>query len=259
GDDLPGGDALARARHRPTRGRRSREGARLMLFGIPWDTSSNVAFAVSILPILLRGLWVTLQATVLGFAIALVLGLLLALWRMAPYKIISWPVGFFTEFVKTTPLLVQLYFLCFVLPDFGIVFPAFLTGAIALGLQYSGYTAELYRAGIEAVPRGQWNAAIALNMPTVLTYRDVVIPQAIPRIVPALGNYLVSMLKDTAILSAVTVMEMLNVANIIGDRTFRYFVPLTMVGAIFLIVTLISSTLVRFIESRLPKDGIPLR
>jgi len=230
-----------------------------MLFGIPWDTSSNVAFAVSILPILLRGLWVTLQATVLGFAIALVLGLLLAILRMAPYKIISWPVGFFTEFVKNTPLLVQLYFLYFVLPDFGIVFPAFLTGAIALGLQYSGYTAEVYRAGIEAIPRGQWSAATALNMPLFLTYRDVVIPQAIPRIVPAMGNYLVSMLKDTAILSAVTVMELLNVANIIGDRTFRYFVPLTMVGAIFLIVTLISSTLVRFIESRLPKDGIPLR
>lgn len=230
-----------------------------MLFGIQWDTSSNLAFAISILPILLKGLWVTLQATVLGFAIALVLGLFLAILRMAPYRLISWPIGFFTEFVKNTPLLVQLYFLYFVLPDIGIVFPAFLTGAIALGLQYSGYTAEVYRAGIEAVPRGQWSAATALNMPGFLTYRDVVIPQAFPRIVPAMGNYLVSMLKDTAILSAVTVMELLNVANIIGDRTFRYFVPLTMVGAIFLIVTLISSALVRFVEARLPKDGIPLR
>jgi len=230
-----------------------------MLFGIEWDTSSDLSFAVSILPILLRGLWITLQATALGFVIALVLGLVLQLLRMVPLKIVSWPVGFFLEFMRNTPLLVQLYFLYFVLPDFGIVFPAFLTGAIALGLQYSGYTAEVYRAGIEAVPRGQWSAATALNMPTVLTYRHVVIPQAIPRIVPALGNYLVSMLKDTAILSAVTVMEMLNVANIIGDRTFRYFVPLTMVGGLFLVVTLISSFLVRIVESRLPKDGIPLR
>ncbi|HLU81886.1 MAG TPA: ectoine/hydroxyectoine ABC transporter permease subunit EhuD [Trueperaceae bacterium] len=230
-----------------------------MLFGIEWDTSSNLNFAISILPILLRGLWVTLQATVVGFAIALVLGLVLAVLRMVPLKIISWPVGFFTEFVKNTPLLVQLYFLYFVLPDFGIVFPAFLTGAIALGLQYSGYTSEVYRAGIQAIPRGQWEAGTALNMPVLLTYRHVVIPQAVPRIVPAMGNYLVSMLKDTAILSAVTVMEMLNVANIIGDRTFRYFVPLTMVGGLFLVVTLISSTLVRFIEARLPKDGIPLR
>ncbi len=230
-----------------------------MLFGIPWDTSTDLNFAISIFPILLRGLWVTLQATALGFAIALVLGLVLAILRMVPLKIISWPVSFFLEFTRNTPLLVQLYFLYFVLPDFGIVFPAFLTGAIALGLQYCGYTAEVYRAGIEAVPRGQWEASRALNMSMVLTFRDVIIPQAIPRVVPALGNYLVSMLKDTAILSAVTVMEMLNVAQIIGQRTFRYFVPLTMVGGMFLITTLISSALVRFVESRLPKEGIPLR
>lgn len=230
-----------------------------MLFGIEWDTSSNMAFAVSILPILLRGLWVTMQATVLGFVIALVLGLVLALLRMVPLKIVSWPVAFFLEFVRDTPLLVQLYFLFFVLPDFGIILPPFLTGAIALGIQYCGYTAEVYRAGIEAVPRGQWEAATALNMPAGLTYRHVIVPQAIPRIVPALGNYLVSMLKDTAILSAVTVLEMLNVAKLIGDRTFRYFVPLTMVGGLFLVVTLASSALVRYFDKRLPKSGIPLR
>lgn len=230
-----------------------------MLFGVEWDTSSNLAFAVSIFPILLRGLWVTVQATVLGMAIALVLGLVLALLRMVPLKIVSWPTAFFLEFVRDTPLLVQLYFLFFVLPDFGIILPAFLTGAIALGIQYSGYTAEVYRAGIEAVPRGQWEAATALNMPATLTYRHVIVPQAIPRIVPALGNYLVSMLKDTAILSAVTVLEMLNVAMLLGDRTFKYFVPLTMVGGLFLVVTLAASSLVRFLDNRLPKSGIPLR
>lgn len=230
-----------------------------MLFGIEWDTSTDLAFAISILPILMRGLWVTVQATALGFAIAIVLGLVLALLRMVPLKIVAWPVAFFLEFVRDTPLLVQLYFLFFVLPDFGIILPAFLTGAIALGIQYCGYTAEVYRAGIEAVPRGQLEAARALNMPMWLTYRDVIVPQAVPRIVPALGNYLVSMLKDTAILSAVTVLEMLNVARIIGDRTFRYFVPLTMVGGLFLVLTLLSSSLVRFLEKRLPKSGIPLR
>lgn len=230
-----------------------------MLFGVEWDTSSNLAFAVSIFPILLRGLWVTVQATILGMAIALVLGLVLALLRMVPLKIVSWPTAFFLEFVRDTPLLVQLYFLFFVLPDFGIILPAFLTGAIALGIQYCGYTAEVYRAGIEAVPRGQWEAATALNMPATLTYRHVIVPQAIPRIVPALGNYLVSMLKDTAILSAVTVLEMLNVAMLLGDRTFKYFVPLTMVGGLFLVVTLAASSLVRFLDNRLPKSGIPLR
>lgn len=230
-----------------------------MMFGIEWDTSTNLAFAISILPILLRGLIITIEATALGFVIALLLGLVFALLRSVPFRIIAWPTAFFIEFVRDTPLLVQLYFLYFVLPNYGIVLPAFLTGAIALGVQYSAYTSEVYRAGLEAIPRGQWEAAISVNMPVWLTYRDVVVPQALPRIVPALGNYLVSMIKDTAILSAVTVLEMLNLARIIGDRTFRYLVPLSMVGGLFLILTLFSSWLVRVVERRSPKDGVRLR
>lgn len=230
-----------------------------MMYGIEWDLTSTWSFAVSIIPILLRGLVITIEATLLGFVIALVLGLVLALLRMVPLRIVSWPVMVFIEFVRDTPLLIQLYFLYFVLPDFGILLPAFLTGAVALGVQYSGYTAEVYRAGLEAVPRGQWEASTALNLPGWLTYRDVVVPQAIPRVTPALGNYLVSMIKDTPILSAVTVLEMLNLATIIGDRTFRYLVPISMVGILFLIVTLLASWLIRFVEARMPKDGIPLR
>lgn len=230
-----------------------------MMFGFEWDLSSSWAFAVSILPILLRGLWVTLLATALGFAIALVLGLVLALLRTVPLKLISWPIGLLIEFIRATPLLVQLYFLYFVLPNYGVVLPAFLTGAIALGVQYSAYISEVYRAGLEAIPKGQWEAARALNMPTLLTYRDVVVPQAVPRIVPALGNYLISMLEDTPILSAVTVLEMLNIATIIGDRTFRYFVPITLVGALFLVLTLLAAALVRLLEARLPKDGVALK
>jgi len=230
-----------------------------MMFGIHWDLSSNGAFALSIIPILLRGMVITIEATALGFLVALVLGLIFALLRTVPLRIISWPMAFIIEFVRDTPLLVQLYFLYFVLPNYGLVLPAFLTGALALGVQYSAYTSEVYRAGLEAIPRGQWEASLALNMPAWLTYRDVVVPQAVPRVIPALGNYLVSMLKDTPILSAVTVLEMLNLATIIGDRTFRYLVPLSMVGGLFLILTLFSSWLVRVIERRLPHDGIPLR
>jgi polar amino acid transport system permease protein len=214
---------------------------------------------VSILPILLRGMIITIEATALGFLVALVLGLVFALLRAVPMRLVSWPTAFVIEFVRDTPLLVQLYFLYFVLPNFGIVLPAFLTGALALGVQYSAYTSEVYRAGLEAVPRGQWEASLALNMPAWLVYRDVVVPQAVPRVIPALGNYLVSMLKDTPILSAVTVLEMLNLATIIGDRTFRYLVPLSMVGGLFLVLTLFSSWLVRVLERRMPNDGIPLR
>lgn len=230
-----------------------------MLFGIHWDTSSDWAFAASILPILLLGLLVTIEATIVGFFIALILGLILAVLKAAPMRIISWPAHVVTEFLRDTPLLVQLFFLYYVLPEYGIVLPAFLTGALALGVQYSAYMSEVYRAGLEAVPRGQREACRALNLRPTRTFTHVILPQAVPRIVPALGNYLVSITKDVPVLSVVTVLEMLNVAKIIGDRTFNYIIPLSMVGAIYLIVTLIASAGVRFLDTRLPKRGFPLR
>jgi polar amino acid transport system permease protein len=230
-----------------------------MMYGYAWDTSTPLTFALSILPILGHGLLVTLQAAAVGYAIALILGLVLALLRRSRIKAISWTVACFAEFVRDTPLLVQLFFLYYVLPDFGIILPAFMTGALALGLQYSAYTSEVYRGGINAVSRGQWEAATALNMTRLQTYRDVVIPQMIPRIVPALGNYLVSMLKETPVLSVVTVLDMLGLANMIGERTFEYLVPLSMVGLIFLPMTLSCSALIYAVERALPKSGIPLR
>ena len=230
-----------------------------MLFGIEWDTSSNLAFAISILPILMRGLIVTIQATVLGFAIALVLGLVWAALKAAPLKIISWPATMLTEFFRDTPLLIQLFFLYYVLPEYGLTLPAFMTGALALGIQYSAYTAEVYRAGIEAVAKGQHEASRALNLKGSRTFTHIVLPQAIPRIIPAMGNYLVSIMKDVPVLSVVTVLEMLSVAQIIGDRTFNYLIPLSMVGGIYLIMTLVAAAGVRWLDQALPKRGIPLK
>lgn len=230
-----------------------------MLFGYHWDLSSPEAFALSIIPILLVGMKITVMATVFGFLIALGLGLVFALLRAAPLRIVSWPTMFVVEFVRDTPLLIQLYFLYYVLPDVGVTLPALETGIFTLGLQYSAYTSEVYRAGLEAVPLGQRQAARALNLSPMRTFRDVIIPQAIPRIVPALANYLVSIIKDTPILSAITVLEMLGVAKIIGDRTYRYMIPLTIVGILFLILTVIAATAVQYLERRLPRAGIALK
>ncbi|MFA5522577.1 MAG: ectoine/hydroxyectoine ABC transporter permease subunit EhuD [Castellaniella sp.] len=230
-----------------------------MLFGIPWDTSNDWAFAVSILPILFKGLIVTVQATALGFVVAAILGLVLAAMKSAASRIIAWPARLITEFIRDTPLLVQLFFLYYVLPDYGLVLPAFLTGALALGLQYSAYTSEVYRAGIESVTRGQIEAAHALDLSALRTFVIIIVPQAIPRIIPALGNYLVSIMKDVPVLSVVSVLEMLNVARIIGDRTFNYLIPLSLVGLLYLIMTLLAAWAIRSLDTRLPKDGIPLK
>ncbi|XAZ20213.1 ectoine/hydroxyectoine ABC transporter permease subunit EhuD (plasmid) [Sinorhizobium sp. B11] len=230
-----------------------------MMYGYEWDTTTWVTYTTSILPIILIGLTVTLKAAAAGFGIALVLGLVFALLRRSRIIAISWTTALIVEFLRDTPLLVQLFFLYYVLPDFGIVLPAFLTGALALGLQYAAYTSEVYRGGIEAIPRGQWEAATALNLSRMQTYRDVVIPQTVPRIVPAMGNYLVAMIKETPVLSVVTVLEMMGLANMIGERTFEYLVPLTLVGVIFLLLTLICSAGLHRLQRALPKAGIPLR
>lgn len=230
-----------------------------MLFGIEWDTTNGWLFAVSILPILLQGLVVTIQATVVGFAVAAVLGLVLAALKSARSRLIAWPARALTEFLRDTPLLVQLFFLYYVLPEYGILLPAFLTGALALGVQYSAYMSEVYRAGLESVAKGQLEAARALDLSPARTFGLIILPQALPRIIPALGNYLVSIMKDVPVLSVVSVLEMLKVAQIIGDRSFHYVIPLSMVGVLYLLMTLIASSGVRYLDTHFPKQGLPLK
>lgn len=213
-----------------------------------WDWQ----YAWSVLPDLLRALRVTVAATLIGMALALVGGLLLAVMRMAPSRWISWPAATLIEFVRSTPLLIQIYFLYYVLPDMiGVAPSPFVTGVAALGLHYSTYTAEVYRAGIQSVPRGQWEAARALNLPRAAAFRRVILPQALPPVTPALGNYFVAMFKDTPLLSAITVLEILNVARDIGSQTFRYTEPLTLVGVIFLVLSLAAAWVVRRMERKL--------
>lgn len=230
-----------------------------MLFGFEWDTSSPLAFTWSILPILLVGLGTTIAAAVVGFLFALVIGLVLAVLKSMRSRLVAWPAILVAEFLRDTPLLVQLFFLYYVLAEQGIILPPFMTGAVALGLQYSAYIAEVYRAGIGAVPRGQREAALALDLSARRSFTHIILPQAIPRIIPALGNYLISITKDVPVLSVVTVLEMLNVARIIGDRTFNYLIPLSLVGLIYLTLTLLSSAAVRYLDVRLPKRGLSLR
>lgn len=212
-----------------------------------WDWS----FTVDILPELLRGLGLTVVLTVLGFLIALALGLVLALVRRSPVPLVGRLTGLVLEFVRGTPLLVQAYFAFYVLPTYGVTLSALTTGIVVLGVHYSSYTAEVYRAGIEHVARGQWEAATALSLPRRRTWQSVVLPQAIRAVVPALGNYLISMFKDSAVLSAITVLELLGRATVIGSSSFRYLEPLTMAGLLFLLVSYVAARSIRRVEKSL--------
>jgi polar amino acid transport system permease protein len=211
-----------------------------------WDWG----YAIDILPELLRGLLVTVQATLLGSAVAYALGLVFALVRRSRIPVLSQAVWLLVEFVRSTPLLVQLFFLYFVLPDLGIRFDAFTTGVIGLGLHYACYTAEVYRAGIEAVPKGQWEACTALSLPRSRVWTGVILPQAVPRVLPALGNYMISMFKETPLLLAISVLELVGAARETGSDTFRYIEPFTLAGIFFLLVSYPAGVLVRRLERR---------
>lgn len=215
------------------------------------ETFVDWPFVWEILPLLAQAAVVTIEATLLGFVLAASLGLLLAIGRMSHQRWIAWPVAGFVEFIRSTPLLIQIFFMFFVLPQFGIVMPAFLTGILGLGLHYSSYCAEVYRSGLENIPRGQWEAALALNLSLPRTYWDIVIPQAIPPVIPALGNYLVSLFKETPLLSAIAVLELMQTAKILGSEYFRYLEPITIVGLFFLLLSLLSAAAIRQVERRL--------
>jgi polar amino acid transport system permease protein len=218
---------------------------------VVWDW----AFVWEILPDLLRGLRITVQATLLGTALALVVGLVLALLRRSGIRAVSMAAGAFVEFVRSTPLLVQLLFAFFAQPILGVRLSALVTGIIVLGLHYATYTSEVYRAGIEGIPRGQWEAARALNLPPRRTWTGVVLPQAIPPVVPALTNYFIAMYKDTPLLLAIGVGEVLLTARVIGSATFRFLEPITMVGVLFFLVSYPSALLLRRLEARFARSG----
>ncbi|MGW3625275.1 ectoine/hydroxyectoine ABC transporter permease subunit EhuD [Streptomyces sp. NPDC000880] len=212
-----------------------------------WDWSAVADF----MPRFWDGVLVTLQILVLGSLISFTLGLVWAIGFKAPTRFVRWPVSVVTEFIRTTPLLVQLFFLFFVLPEWGVQFSALTTGTIAIGLHYSTYTAQVYRAGIEAVPAGQWEAAKALSLPAHRTWSAVILPQAIRRITPALGNYVIAMLKDTPLLAAIGVLEMLQQSRLESASTFQYTEPLTVIGIAFILIAYPASLLVRTLERRL--------
>lgn len=212
-----------------------------------WDWDAVADF----MPRFWDGLLVTVQALVLGSSISFALGLVWALLMRTPTRWVRWPVGAVTEFVRDTPLLVQLFFLYYVLPEWGLTLSAMTTGVLGIGLHYSTYTMQVYRAGIEAVPAGQWEAATALNLPVARTWRVVILPQAVRRVVPALGNYVIAMLKDTPVLMAISVLEMLGEARLYGQQHFRFTEPLTVIGVAFIVISCLASLLLRALERRL--------
>lgn len=198
----------------------------------------NWQFTIEILPRLLQATLNTLLAAGIGYSIALVLGLVFALLQRTPYRFLTWLVREVVEFIRSTPLVLQIFFVFYVGPQFGLRLSPWVAGMCAIGLHYAAYLSEVYRAGIDSVPKGQWEACIALNLSTRRSYFKVIIPQAIPLATPGFGNYLVGIFKDTPMLSVIGVTELFHAANAVGAETYRFLEPYTLVGLIFLAISL---------------------
>lgn len=199
------------------------------------------------LPVLWDGFQITLLATFIGFLIAAVLGLLIAIIRRSAPRWLAMPVQAAAEFVRLTPIVVQLLFVYALAPQF----TALTIGVTVLGVHYSSYMAEVYRAGIEEVPQGQWEAARALSLPPLRIWRAVILPQVMRNSLPALGNNAVSMFKDTPYLFTITVVELVTAAQTYGAAHFAYLEAFTLAGAFFLVASYPTSVLIRLLEKRL--------
>lgn len=209
-----------------------------------WDWS----YVWGAFPYLSRGAIVTVQATLLGFAIALVLGLIFALIRQSPNRYLSTAMTETVEFIRSTPLLLQVFFVYYVGPQIGIIIPAWTVGIGVLGIHYAAFCSEVFRGGIDNVDGGQWEACTALNLSRRRTWRAIILPQAIPPIIPGLGNYLISMFKDTPILAAISIFEMLQEAKNFGGNIYRYIEAITMAGFFFLVFSLVASAIVQSVS-----------
>jgi polar amino acid transport system permease protein len=215
--------------------------------GISWDWHYTGKFVPDLVIALFQ---YTIVVTVLAFVLALVAGLVLALLTRTRNVVVRQVVRWVMEFVRSTPPLVQLFFVFYVLPQLGLTLDAVTCGVLTLGIHYATYTSEVYRAGIEDVPRGQWEAATALSLSTRRTWTSVILPQAIPKVIPAQGNNLISLLKDVPILVSIAVPELLFQAFSAGNQTLSYLEPLTVAGVLFLAVSIPASILVRRLERR---------
>lgn len=214
----------------------------------------DLRFLIHAFPVILESLGTTLWVTAASCALATVLGFVLEVLRRYSMRF-GFVFSFVTDFIRSTPILVQIYFLYFVLPRFGVTLPALVIGVFALGLYYSAYLAEVFKAGIDAIPRGQTEAAQSLGLSWADQIVRVIVPQMLRHIAAPMGNYFISLLKATPYLAVIAVPEMLGAALELGSDSFRYAEPMVATEAIFLVLAICIAQLVRVLEIRMMRSA----
>ena len=208
----------------------------------------------SLVPLLL-GTKITVLFTILVMVISLIGAIPVALARLSSYRLIRWAVTIYVNVFRATPLLIQLIYIYYALPVFGIRLSPFIAGLVGLSLHYIPFIAEVYRSGIQAIPQGQRDAAQALGLSRWLINRKIIFPQAFRIVIPSLGNFFVSLVKDTSLLSVLTVTELVFSGELIAARTYDYFTEYTLVFVFYLALGSLAIWLVQVVERRAPGVG----
>lgn len=204
-------------------------------------------------PVLLQGLLNTVILTLIVIVLAGLLAIPLALLRTSRLWLVRLPFEAFVEVIRGTPLILQLFYVYYVLPSAGLQLEPFTAAVVALTMNYTAYLSEVYRGGIKAVPDGQRNAAAALGMTPTKAFLRIVLPQAFRIVTPTLGNYFIALFKDTALASVVTVNELLYAGNLVSSSTYQYFTVYTVTGVLYFVAGFPAALFVRYLERRSQK------
>jgi polar amino acid transport system substrate-binding protein len=203
------------------------------------------------LPLLLQGALVTLEISALAMALAIGLGLLMAVLRVFAPPVVAWPVVAFIEVIRGTPLLIQLFIIFYGLPSIGIKFSPLWAAVVGLGINYAAYEAENYRAGIQSIPRGQLDAAMALGLTRIQTIRKIVLPQAVRLVIPPVTNDFIALLKDSSLVSVITMVELTKMYGQLAATNYDYIGIGLLTAAIYFVLGLPIARLSRVLEARL--------
>jgi len=208
-------------------------------------------------PLIIKGLYITVGLTIACFVFALIFGFVWTFLRRIPIKPIQWIVIWVMEFIRSTPPLVQLFFIYYafpLVPVVGMTLSPFTSAVLGLGIHFSTYISEVYRSGIDGVAQGQWEAAKAMNFPTRKKWTKIILPQALPPTIPMLGNYLIIMFKEVPLASTIGVVGILRIANNYGAKTWDYVEPLTIVAILFLLLSYPSAILISKLEKKMNRS-----
>ena len=209
----------------------------------------------------IRGIGVTLALTLIGYIGGFLLGLLVALAKISKKKWIQIPAKYYVDFFRGTPLLVQILIIhVAVIPTiFGHSLGPFLSGIVALILNSAAYNAEIIRAGIQSIEKGQMEAARSLGMPSGVAMRTIILPQAFRRMVPPLGNELIALLKDSSLVMVIAVNDLLYAGKVVAGASFRTWEPYLTIAVLYLILTFIFSQIITYVEKRFSNSYVPSR